>query len=121
MKQSKQIINYPSGKMFKHAELPNISADIIKDRGNKFTYKLILAPSVITISCKLPNGIILTGMSFVNPKEDDHNVDIGLQVASGRLEGSLRSLNAIFDDGRMSFGKQTFNDGTETQLYSHRY
>jgi hypothetical protein len=94
MKATKKIINYPN-KFTKWADLPEIVKGILKDRGKEFQYRITLSSiNITTASCRLPNGIVITGIAFMND-EDTPSQDVGIRVATGRLEGSLSAISQM--------------------------
>lgn len=94
--KDKKVINYPN-RFAKYSTLPDVVKAIVKDRGNKYSYRLAISQAgVTTLSCILPSGVGISGFSFMND-DDKPVVNVGFKIAAGRLEGQLKYFDDVKD------------------------
>jgi len=112
VEQFDKVINYPN-KFQSYNKLDSIIRAIVEDRGNKFRYRVTVSSENTTnIACHLPSGLIISGISFFNPEDDQTDLKTGLKIAAGRLEGSLKYLTTLLvPSKRFAF------EGSYTQAY----
>lgn len=90
-----KVINYPN-KFQAYGKLDPAIKSIVTDRGNKFRYRATVSSENTTnIACLLPSGVIVSGISFFNPEDDNSDLKTGLRIAAGRLQGSLEYFDEL--------------------------